>query len=149
MPDHQTLCCRLHGLIDQSGIRREMSPLASRSVHLVLEFLSLPSGSSALTRAALELVYTVLTVLPVSIRSHSEKLELVLCQIMASRDHCADIGASSRECAARCLALVPRSSPEPTEAWGHMMKKTLLTMADATDAVFMGLDDHVLSARAR
>jgi len=144
-------------LIDQSGIRREMSPLASRSVHLVLEFLSLPSGSSALTtqhgsaltRAALELVYTVLTVLPVSIRSHSEKLELVLCQIMASRDHCADIGASSRECAARCLALVPRSSPEPTEAWGHMMKKTLLTMADATDAVFMGLDDHVLSARAR
>lgn len=126
-----------------------MSPLASRSIHIALDSLKLAPTCPAQSSVALELIYSVLTSFPVSVRSQSEALEIALCQIMAGRGPSASLGASAREGSACCLALLPRVSPGTSEAWSHLIKRSLLTLADATDAVFMGLDDHLLASRAR
>lgn len=136
-------------MVELSGLRRDMSPFASRSIHVALESLKLPSTSTDLALAALELIHSVMTILPVSVRSQMETLVAVLCQIMAGNGSNHFLGASVQECSALCLALTPRASPGPSEAWSTMFKKALLSLADATDTVFMGMDDQNLASRAR
>ncbi|GAX76178.1 hypothetical protein CEUSTIGMA_g3622.t1 [Chlamydomonas eustigma] len=153
---------RLDGITDVEGVRRDASPLASRSAHVAVSVLAAGAFKSEdgnrMALSALQLLSSVLTVFPVSLRQQSAALEITLLSTVTSGGSqttnaanaysTGDIIAAVKLAAARCVALLPRIQ-STVEAWSGMFRRTLISTADATDALFMGLDDPALVERSR
>ena len=129
-------------------MRRDSSPLASRTVQQALGMLT-SSASPEVAAPALAAIFAVLLVLPISVRQQAGGLEAGLAELLAGRGGVQLPGAAARQAAARCLALIPRALQGSTEAWSNLFRRSLLSLADATDAVFMGLEEPSLVVRAR
>ena len=113
----------------------------------------------AVALPALEVVFAVLTTLPTSLRQQTTNLEVMLGALAAGRSRgaagaapeavaAAGYSRAVRQAAARCLALLPRVQGT-ADAWSGLARRALVSLADATDAAFMGLGDETLAARAR
>lgn len=139
------------------GQGQDAGPRAAASSH-VPDAVALP---------ALEVIFAVLTTLPTSLRQQTTNLEVTLGALAAGRSRgtgdapasgtaraapeaVAAAGSSGavRQAAARCLALLPRVQGT-ADAWSGLARRALVSLADATDAAFMGLGDETLAARAR
>ena len=105
-------------------------------------------SDSRLALPALTAVHCVLSVLPISVRQQVAALETALASQVAGRGAVQSSAATSHM-AARCLAQLPRVHQGIPEAWSSLMRRTLISLSEATDAVLLGMDDQSLASKAR
>jgi hypothetical protein len=164
------LYCRLGDYTEAGGVRRDLSPHTSRLGGLLPSLLYLPSlPGGSVTLSALSLLHTLLSVLPTSLRSHVTALEDALVALVADRGvpeggaataagSGAPIGFTTssqrsasgavRIAAAACLASLPRAAGDGV-THSDLFRRALLSLAEALDVGFMGLEDAGVVARSK
>jgi hypothetical protein len=141
-----TLFTRLSSLAsnESNSVRRDGSPLASKSCSMALQILSGLKSSSSDLRFALKLIRSVLSSLPISLRQQSGPVEQGLVKLINTQSS----SNAALESAAACLALIPRIQGTP-EVWSLFARRTLISMSESIDAILMGLGEPALAAKGR